>query len=265
MVYDRILSMSKKPLFIAGLGVIIIFMGVVFFFRGGKETKSPFIAMNTSAYQKVFFLTQDGVEVVGNYYRAKDFRVAVLFLHMRPATKESWDALARALQQKNVASLAIDLRGHGESIKKGKELLDYQNFSYEERQKYELDVEAAIEWLQKEKGFPLSQIRLAGASIGANLTLQALARHPEIKQGAVLSPGNYQGEVKPLAKKLHPDQAVFYATSKDDGTNAKEVEELYRATLAKKELKIYENAGHGTTMLENADGLFGVIVKFLAQ
>jgi len=254
--------MKHAFLFSSGIGILVL--ALLFFFSREKSQSPLPNAMDAITYQKVNFLTQDGVTIAGNYYLAKDSRAAVLFLHMKPATKESWDTLARALQGKGISSLAIDLRGHGESIKQKETVLDYRNFSYEERQKYEFDVEAALEWLRKE-GFSPPSIRLAGASIGANLTLQALARHPEIKRGAALSPGNYQGEVKPLAEKLHPDQMVFYATSQDDGTNTKKVEELYQATPAKKELKVYENAGHGTTMLEKTDDLFGLVVRFLMQ
>jgi len=218
--------------------------------------------------QKVAFVTSDGVRIVGNYYPIENPRAVVLFLHMMPATKESWDTLARTLQEKDTASLAIDLRGHGESAEVKSEKskvkrLDYKTFTYEDRQRHELDVEAAIEWLQQEQGFSLDKVRLAGASIGANLTLQALAMHREIKQGVALSPGNYRGEVKPLAEKLQLDQWIFYATSKDDGTNVKEVEELFAATKARKELKIYENGGHGTTMLEKTDDLLGLVAQFL--
>ena len=71
--------------------------------------------------------------------------------------------------EKNISSLAIDLRGHGESG--GGEVAE----SF-------LDVQAALAWLKKETGLPLGQTIVIGASIGANLAIQAAAAHADIRR-----------------------------------------------------------------------------------
>jgi len=249
---------------------IILIVGFWFMFQISQEPEV--IPMGKESVQKVQFITSDEVQIVGNFYPSERVKAAVLALHMMPTTKESWDNLAKALARQRVTSLAIDLRGHGESTNiKNEESniknLDYRKFSDEEHQASKLDVEAALEWLEKETGLPLEKISVVGGSIGANLTLQALFEHPEIKKGVALSPGlNYRGiQPKQFVQNFKPDQAVFYATSKDDGDNATKVEELFNATSARKEWKVYDNAGHGTTMLERTDDLLPSIVEFISQ
>lgn len=260
----------RKTITLFVLVVILLVGGFWFSQNGGNQLPSPFQFM--PSFQKVQLITSDGVEIIGNYYSVDIPSQAVLFLHMMPATKESWDTLARALQERGIASLAIDLRGHGESTRiKNEELgiknLDYTKFSEEEHQASRLDVEAGLDWLKKETGLELAHMSVVGASIGANLGLQALADHPEIRKGIALSPGlNYRGiEPKPLVAKLESDQEVLYATSKDDGDNVSMTEELFNATSAKKEWKVYDDAGHGTTMLERASDLGPSIIEFLTR
>ncbi len=102
---------------------------------------------------------------------------------------------------------------------------------------------------------------MIGASIGANLSLQYLARYPEFKKAVLLSPGlNYRGlRGEALAKKLRGDQRVLVVASKDDersGGNATEAAQAIFEALAAKEasdILIYEDGGHGTDLLLGRD------------
>lgn len=223
--------------------------------------------MATAPFKKMNFFTSDGVRIVGNFYEAANPESAVLFLHMMPATKESWDHVALSLAEKRIASLAIDLRGHGESVRKGNILLDYKQFSDKEHQGSKLDGEAALTLLQEKTDLPLSRIALVGASIGANLALQTLADHPDIKKGVALSPGlNYRGiQPKSMVARLAFDQEILYVTSQDDEGNADMTQELYDATSSRKELKKFVSAGHGTTMLEREANAETFIIEFLSR
>ena len=62
--------------------------------------------------------TIDGVALIGEWTLPAGATTAALLLHMMPATRQSWRGLVQALSAANIASLAIDLRGHGESVLK---------------------------------------------------------------------------------------------------------------------------------------------------
>ena len=217
--------------------------------------------------EKITLTTQDDVSIVGNYFaQDKEDAPAVILLHMMPSTKESWDVFAGKLQQAGFQVLAIDERGHGESIRAVREgeavELDYKTFAREEQQAKRLDVEAG-HFFFVEKGVEPEDIVVGGASIGANLTLLYLAEHKAARAGIVLSPGyNYRGiETLPLIERTYEGQQIFLAAAKDDSAvpdSADAVEELAERANAKVRMQIFETGGHGTD-------IFGVHPEFMDE
>ena len=221
--------------------------------------------------QKIFLTAKDEVKIAANLYPVESPRGWIVFSHMMPAVKESWNDLAAGLQNVGNESIAIDLRGHGESVSAETRKLNYRNFSDEEHQKSILDLEAAVEFLIKERKAAPAQISFVGASIGANLSLQYISEHPEFKTAVLLSPGlNYWGiETEPLAKNLKAGQKVLFVSSLDDRNaenNAEENQKLYDLTPAgaEKKIKIYTNGGHGTDILKTQPELADLIKSFIS-
>lgn len=217
----------------------------------------------------IFLTAKDGVKIVANLYPAESPIGWIVFSHMMPARKESWNDLASSFQSAGYESIAIDLRGHGESMSAGK--LDYRNFSDAEHQKSVLDLEVAADFLIKERKAAVDKISFIGASIGANLSLQYISEHPEFKTAVLLSPGlNYRGiKTEPLAKNLKAGQKVFFISSRDDHNaenNAEENQKLYGLIPigAEKKIKIYETGGHGTDILDNQPELAELIKDFIS-
>lgn len=205
----------------------------------------------TLSMESVIIATKDGLSIAGDYYPSQGIRGALL-IHMMPETKESWRVFAGELAKEGIHALAIDLRGHGKSSG-GPD--GFQRFTDQEHQKSILDIEAGVAFL-KEKGIPIGEGVLIGASIGANLALWYATEHSEIAQIVLLSAGlNYRGiETQPLVQKLQKDQRVFFVSSEDDvrsgGNNADMNRVLYDAVPAGtvKKIFIYQSAGHGTDM-----------------
>lgn len=215
--------------------------------------------------EKVKLLTSDGIEIIGDFYQTKNKNdTAIIMLHMMPTDRSSWKNFAMKLQKDGFQSLAIDLRGHGESINQNNKTLNYQKFSDAEHQDSILDIEAAAKFFLR-KGLKLNQILLIGASIGANLALEFQAENPLIKGVILLSPGlNYRGiETEPLIKRFRENQAVFIVVSEEDTYSADSARRLYELTQVKKELKILNNAGHGTTMLKKNETLNKELINWL--
>lgn len=217
------------------------------------------------------FQTADGVTIFGLYSHGDNPALpAVLLSHMMPATKESWKDFAHVLADAGFQVLAIDLRGHGESVmptlNAQSQTLNYKNFSDAEHQKSILDLEAAVEFL-KSKG--ASEIHLIGASIGANLSLRYLTEHSDARSVVLLSPGlDYRGvKTEEFATRLHTGQAAYYAAAGDDPYSVQTAKTLYQKTSggATKELKLFERGGHGTDMFFAHQELMWDLIVWLKQ
>lgn len=216
---------------------------------------------------RITFNSADGVAIVGSMHTGPSSGPAALLLHMMPAAKESWDEFASLLCEKGFSAvLAIDLRGHGESLKRGDERLDYHAFDNREHQSKLKDVEAAVAWLVRERGVDPAHLALAGASIGANLAIAYAGSHPEIRATAALSPGlDYHGvTVKAALARFTENQALFLAASRDDAYSC-ETNAALAALKPSAMLVEFERAGHGTRMFANEPGFMEQLASWLAE
>lgn len=212
--------------------------------------------------EPILLKTSDGVPLAGAFYAADQLRGQALLIHMMPASKESWSAFASALSALGVACLAIDLRGHGASSG-GPD--GYRAFSDAEHQAKRLDVEAGLVWLREKSSAPL---RVAGASIGANLAIRAVAEHADIVACLALSPGlDYRGVTTDGAVSgFREGQRLLLAASSEDAVSAACVATLAgAASAARVEVRALEGAGHGTAMLESDPAFFRHAVDWLAS
>ncbi len=219
-----------------------------------------------TASEQLTVKTADGMELAALWYPASHPKGWALLVHMMPATKESWDVLAQKLSQEGYSCLAIDLRGHGASFG-GPD--GYKHFTDREHQGSKQDLEAAWEFLCVHGARPEATAVL-GASIGANLALQFLAAHPQIRRGVLLSAGiDYRGLISAdFAATVSASQEILLATSRDDDSNAAQNEVLYKAlpSSMQKALIVLDHGGHGTHMLsagKEGDRLSAAVIEFI--
>lgn len=234
--------------------VFILSLSIVLLGAGCSSTQQPMS-------ERMVFKTTDGVEIVGTYRNTGQQKIAIL-LHMMPATKESWDGFAARLLEAGYASLAIDERGHGESTMGG--TLNYKKFTDVEQQAKRLDLEAAIAFA-KEKGFGENQIVLIGASIGANLVIQAMPEHPNIPVAIALSPGlDYHG-VKTTVPvfKMHDYQFLVVVASDDDPESFDSARKLQEYNPGQVEFVQRSGLGHSTRMTDKDPSLVDEILTKL--
>lgn len=203
--------------------------------------------------EPVMLAAQDGIRIAGDHFSGEPPRSAALLLHMMPSTKDSWPAFASRLSALGIASLAIDLRGHGAS---GLGPYGYRAFDDAAHRAKRLDVEAGLAWLrERHPGLPLLAV---GASIGANLALRATAEHDDIAAVLALSPGlEYHGvAIGDVPARLRPGQRALLAASREDGYAFESVEALKAMeTRAKIGTIVLDGASHGTDMF-TADPAF---------
>lgn len=217
--------------------------------------------------ERVNFKTNDDITIMGDWMTSPTTLGAVILLHAMPETRKSWAKFQELLAKRGLASLAIDLRGHGESLMgAGGTKIDYKRFTDEEHQSSLFDAIAALEWV-KRRGHETARIAVGGASIGANLALQLLREEPLLSGAALLSPGkNYHGlNAVDDATGILPEQALWIAASEvDDQDSFNDSKAIFQAAPAsKKEFAPVKNAGHGAKMLDSRPELAESLADWL--
>lgn len=219
--------------------------------------------------ERITLHTVDGVDIVGEWVTSPTTIGAAIVLHMYTATRHSWTDFQRALASRGIASLAIDLRGHGESLKgPAGSQLDYNKFNNEENASTIHDIRAAFEWIRT-RGIERDRIALVGASIGANLAIQFLGEEPLIPAAVLLSPGvDYHG-IKTLdaLDNVLPHQAVsIFASEGDDDESVKASEVILEGLgIQTKSLRKLKQAGHGTKIFESQKELMNEVADWLRE
>lgn len=219
----------------------------------------------------MFLTTDDGVKIAYDFFPSTGSGQAppkgyFVLIHTMPTTKESWKDFAEHAKAKGYSSIAIDLRGHGQSAG-GPD--GYEQFTDAEHQRGIVDIHAAVEFLFQQ-GATSDKIWLIGASIGANLSLWYLSEHKEFPGVILLSPGfNYRGvQAGQFYDRLWPGQKVMVVTARDDkDNNARMNETMFGGIPAeiKKELVVFDDGGHGTDMFKKHPELKNKILEFISQ
>ncbi|MFN2159195.1 MAG: alpha/beta hydrolase [Anaerolineales bacterium] len=197
---------------------------------------------------------EDGLTISGTFHPAggEPPWPAILLLHMLGGNRGQWDKLVPELTSSGYAVLAIDLRGHGET---GGEA-DWE--------KTKSDIPQVLNYLYKLPYIASERVALAGASIGANLSLAAAANQTEIPTIVLLSPGlDYRGVTTLDALEKYGGRPLLLAASSEDAYAADSTRALAENASGEAELLIYDGAGHGTQMLEHAPGLPAAILTWL--
>ncbi len=222
--------------------------------------------------ERVEFETDDNVNIVGDWYESEDGnKGTVVLLHMMNRDRSSWAEFAEILVNSGYNALAIDLRGHGDSVvKKGetnKSILDYREFTDEEHQSSIKDVYGALDYLKTKKSIGVDEIYIVGASIGANLALVALKSEPNLKKAVLLSPGiDYRGIIsKSAISNLYSNQKVLMLAGVSDEYSANSVRELSKLAPDRADMKIFSNirTGHGTDMFATEPDLANMILNWM--
>ena len=210
--------------------------------------------------QRVSFLTDDGVLIVGTYYppaspHQTSPAKAIILLHMLGRNRNDWNAFASILSNSSngYAVLSMDLRGHGESINQNGKMISFQPFSPDDFNKMVLDVKAAKQFVVTQKHISPNDIAVVGASIGANVGLKYAASDPSIKAVVLLSPGlNYMGVTTSDSIRKYINQFYIAAAGKDPIAGS-DPQTLCNMINCGNHLKVYQDStSHGTDMFRDS-------------
>lgn len=227
---------------------LVIFLSLNSFVFGAEE-KPQAPPSQVIAPTQGTFTTSDGVTIVYDHYAAPTKARGVLLLHMLGAQRRDWQAVAEELVKAGVGVMAIDFRGHGDSLKKHDQPIFYREFKNPDWIAVLEDVRAAVKEM---KSLKYEIIEIGGASIGANIALTYAAGDSTIQRVALLSPGlNYHGfySMDSIKKYKNP---LWIAVSKEDVSSYMASQKLYQngpQDTEHKSILIVDGKGHGTRML----------------
>ncbi|MGA1198758.1 MAG: alpha/beta hydrolase [Candidatus Latescibacterota bacterium] len=138
------------------------------------------------------FSTSDGFLIRGTFFHDKSETTAkpvIILLHAFNRSHLDWFTFAPELvDNKDFVVLAIDLRGHGESIFQNGVAFPIQTFSSADLNSMPLDIEAAVAYLKTRPEADATRIGIVGADIGANLAYIGTGILTEIKAAVSISP-----------------------------------------------------------------------------
>ncbi|MBI1854044.1 MAG: alpha/beta fold hydrolase [Planctomycetes bacterium] len=218
--------------------------------------------------ERVTFESDDHVKLVADLYAGgKPNARAVILLPMYGDTRASWKRLAPLIQQKGMTALALDPRGHGESLHQGDKVLDY-NSARQGGENLFLsmyrDVAAAKKYLVEKAGIDASRVSLVGASIGCSVAIDSAGRDHSLKSMVLMSPGrNYQGMDSMAHASKVAALPVLILTNDRESAAARDVAGAMPKGAA--QVDVIPDAEHGTRMLGKVEGIEKKIVDFLEK
>jgi dienelactone hydrolase len=130
----------------------------------------------------------DGTILKASYFASPKPGPGVLLFHQSNRTRKSWNDVARQLANAGINTLAVDMRGHGETGGK------YDNWNDPNReqakQQWQADIDAAFQYLISQSGVNRDVIGLGGAGVlGVDNSVQTARRHPDQIKSLVLLSG----------------------------------------------------------------------------
>jgi dienelactone hydrolase len=223
----------------------------------------------TPTVERVAIAGDAGWQLLGAWRRPLPARVvpAALLLHRAAGTRAEYDALADALAARGVASLALDLRGHGESTNLGRFQEPYSEHLHINEGAH-LDVIAALEWLAARAGVDPERLAVVGASYSGEVAaVAARSGARRVAAYVMLSPGNFSDE-SVVAAAGDGANWIFIRTELESEASLVHIDDVFNAldhNAPNLERRVIEGAGHATEMLDTRPELVTDIAEWLAR
>jgi dienelactone hydrolase len=115
---------------------------------------------------------------------------AVILLNKAAGDRRVYEQLARSLAEHGIASLRVDLRGHGESVNKGKFVPGSEN-ALSVIEGSDEDVTSAFGYLKTVPGIDARRIGFVGASYSGEEMAVSARKHGYAQAYVALSPGSF--------------------------------------------------------------------------
>jgi len=240
-------------------------------------TSAPAKTASPGNLRRVTFTTEDEVVIVGDYAEpvprnGEKLAPMAILLHMYQSDRSAFAPLIGPLRHAGFAVLAIDLRGHGESVVPAKLQLqehvrqrDPDLFKVMHR-----DVAAAYLWLRDQPGVDPTRFALVGASVGCSVALDYAGKDKSVDAVACLTPGTAYLALDSMAHiEKCANRPVLLIASEGERAAADRLAQAAGQNVTVKTVPdqpaLGEKGLHGTKMLDEVPGIDKTVIEFLTE
>ncbi|MGE0554047.1 MAG: alpha/beta hydrolase family protein [Gemmatimonadales bacterium] len=215
-----------------------------------------------SAVERRVVVQEQGWELIGDLSLPAEpgKRPAVLMLNAANRDRTEYAALARELARRGVASLRLDLRGHGESVNRGRFVpgeVPRSPLIWDS----EADVLAALRFLREQPTIDGSRIGVVGASYSGEEMAEAGRIGGFARAYVALSPGSFSDE---SVDGIDRSGAAWLFVASRDERFMREITAAVRERSRTVELLVLPGVEHGTRLLGSVPGLPERLAVWLA-
>lgn len=195
-----------------------------------------------------------------------DRHPAALLLHRAAGNRGEYGALAEALRIRGVSSLALDLRGHGDSTNLGRFEPPYAEHLHINAEAHR-DVNRALEWLAARSDIDATRLAVVAASYSGEAAALGMRDGGRVAVAYVmLSPGNFSDES--ILAAGESGSRWLFVRSVDESPVAKPYIDALFETLEDLapalERRVLDGTGHATSLFDGRPELPGELADWIA-
>jgi pimeloyl-ACP methyl ester carboxylesterase len=226
---------------------------------------------------QISIVSSDGYKLFGELkfpkIKKKNYPIA-MFFHQFGSDHTSWNHIAKALRKEGFATLSVDLRGHGKSIKKSGKNLKVSfsasspkaiknSFSISSKKvnfsKIPEDMSAWIDKISNNKKINPDEMVALGSSFGASNLIEIIEDY-EFKKVVLISIGHISKDGTQI---LQTSSSKFLTiTSKNDILEAQKRSYIVLDNAISAKMIMLQGSNHGTSLLNNIEPM---VIKFITD
>ncbi len=198
---------------------------------------APALLAAAPATREMSLKTPDGYTIKGTLTlpEGKGRKPVVVLAHQFRSDRNGWTSLATELHARGIATLALDLRGHGSSTDKAGQAVSVSDDFVASAKAVGFDripgdLAQAVKWVRTQPGIHPRRLGLAGSSVGGFSVLLAAAKvQPDAvlalsPAGSIAFGDKARVELKEAVQKAFT--ATFVMSSEEDGDAAENLQAL---------------------------------------
>jgi dienelactone hydrolase len=215
--------------------------------------------------EKTVTVTSGEWELIGDLRMPPNAHDApvVLMLNKAAGNRHAYQPLAEQLAARGIASLRLDMRGHGDSTNAGRFIPNEATAADRERLIWnsEKDVIAAVEYLRALPNIDAARIGIIGGSYSGEETAEAGRLTSFAQAYVMMSPGSFSAES--IAEMDSSGVPWLFITSHDDRHLTQITADVHSKTKLV-EILYLPGSGHASTILELRPDMVERIAVWLA-